>query len=143
MLVPRSNAAKQGALAALLDPSTHCRAPLTHTSHEHHWPIPATADQQSFQSHFDPHRQPFQAFLYVRFRRFWHFLVGVSLMTADVGVVVVRLEAIHVTQRICICRVGTRARRKALVKVHTMDRRRSNNPDCVKNSTWNCMILRT
>jgi hypothetical protein len=37
--VTGSNMAKQTTLVALLDPSTHCRAPLTHTSH--HGPTPA------------------------------------------------------------------------------------------------------
>ena len=64
-----SNTAKQAALTALLDPSTHFRPPLTHTSHHR----PALVDLSRFIAVSDPYSQPFQAFLYVRFSRFRRF----------------------------------------------------------------------
>jgi hypothetical protein len=56
LLVSGSNVAKQATLTALLDPSAHCRPPLTHTSHHR---LTLVDLEQPFQSLSDPHRQPF------------------------------------------------------------------------------------
>jgi hypothetical protein len=69
MLVLGSNTAKQAALTALLDASTHFRPPLTHTSHHR----PALVDLSRFRVSLSSPTavsgvslrafQPFQAFL--------------------------------------------------------------------------------
>jgi hypothetical protein len=70
MLVMGSNTAKHAALTALLDPSTHFRPPLTHTSHQR----PALVDLSRFiVSPILTHSEPLHAFLYVRFSRFMRF----------------------------------------------------------------------
>ena len=64
--------------------------------------------------------------MFVRFMRFWTrvsdvsgvLLAGVSLLSADVVVAVVRPEVI--SQRVLIPRGRTRAHWKALVKAHTI-----------------------
>jgi hypothetical protein len=103
-----SNTAKQAALVALLDPSTHVRTPLTHTSHHR----PALVDLSRFiVSPIITHS---------RFRRFSTCvsvvsgvsLVGVSLLSVDVAVTLVRPEVI--SQRVFISRGRTRAHWKAL-----------------------------
>jgi hypothetical protein len=112
--VSGSNTAKQATLVALLDPSTHFRPPLTHTSHHR----PALFDLRRYSGGF-------QALLR-RFRRFSTCvsvvsgvsLVGVSLLSADVAVAAVRPEVI--SQRVFISRGRTRAHGKALVKAHTI-----------------------
>ena len=114
LLVLGSNTAKQAALTALLDPSTHFRPPLTHTSHHR----PALVDLSRFIA--------VSGVTHSRFRRFSTCvsavsgvsLVGVSLLSADVAVTVVRPEVI--SQRVFISRGRTRARWKALVKAHTI-----------------------
>jgi hypothetical protein len=68
MLVLGSNTAKQAALTALLDPSTHFRP-----TDPYQPPPTSTGRPQPFQSFSDPHPQPFQVFLYVRFSRFRRF----------------------------------------------------------------------
>jgi hypothetical protein len=114
LLVLGPNTAKQVALTALLDPSTHFRPPLTHTRHH-----PTTLVNLS--------RFRFSAILtHSHFRRFSTYVsavsgvsfVGVSLLSADVAVTVVRPEVI--SQRLFISRGGTRAHWKALVKAHTI-----------------------
>jgi hypothetical protein len=94
--VPRSNMAKQATLVALLDPSTHCRPPLTHISHHR----PALVELSRFRVSL--------ILTHSRFRRFSMCvsgvtLVGVSLLSADV----VRPEVI--SQRVFISRGRTRA----------------------------------
>ena len=114
LLVLGSNTAKQAALTALLDPSTHFRPPLTHTSHHR----PALVDLSRFIA--------VSGVTHSRFRRFSTCvsavsgvsLVGVSLLSADVAVTVVRPEVI--SQRVFISRGRTRAHWKALVTAHTM-----------------------
>ena len=114
LLVLGSNTAKQAALTALLDPSTHSRPPLTHTSHHR----PALVDLSRFIT--------VSGVTHSRFRRFSRCvsavsgvsLVGVSLLSADVAVTVVRPEVI--SQRVFISRGRTRAHWKALVKAHTI-----------------------
>ncbi len=114
LLVLGSNTAKQAALTALLDPSTHFRPPLTHTSHHR----PALVDLSRFIA--------VSGVTHSRFRRFSTCisaisgvsLVGVSLLSADVAVTVVRPEVI--SQRVFISRGRTRAHWKALVKAHTI-----------------------
>ena len=114
LLVLGSNTAKQAALTALLDPSTHFRPPLTHTSHHR----PALVDLSRFI--VSP------VLTHSRFRRFSTCvsavsgvsLVGVSLLSADVAVTVVRPEVI--SQRVFISRGRTRAHWKARVKAHTI-----------------------
>ena len=109
-----SNTAKQATLTALLDPSTHSRPPLTHTSHHR----PALVDLSRFI--VSP------VLTHSRFRRFSTCssavsgvsLVGVSLLSADVAVTVVRPEVI--SQRVFISRGRTRAHWKALVEAHTI-----------------------
>jgi hypothetical protein len=117
--VRTSNTAKQAALTALLDPSTHFRPPLTHTSH------------------YRSALVEFSRFIYVVspilihscFRRFSSCvsavsgvpLVGVSLLSADVAFAVVRPEVVsRASQRVFISRGRTGARWKARVKVHTI-----------------------
>ena len=86
MLVLGSNTAKQALFTALLDPSTHFRPPLTHTSHHR----PALVDLSRFI--VSP------ILTHSRFRHFSMYisavsavsLVGVSLLSADVAVAVVR-----------------------------------------------------
>ena len=114
LLVLGSNTAKQAALTALLDPSTHFRPPLTHTSHHR----PALVDLSRFIA--------VSGVTHSRFRRFSTCvsavsgvsLVGVSLLSADVAVAVVRPEAI--SKRVYISRGRTRAQWKALVMAHTI-----------------------
>ncbi len=114
LLVLGSNTAKQAALTALLDPSTHSRPPLTHTSHHR----PALVNLSRFIA--------VSGVTHSRFRRFSTCvsavsgvsLVGVSLLSADVAVTLVRPEVI--SQRVFISRGRTRAHWKALVKAHTM-----------------------
>ena len=114
LLVLGSNTAKQAALTALLDPSTHSRPPLTHTSHHR----PALVDLSRFIA--------VSGVTHSRFRRFSTCvsavsgvsLVGVSLLSADVAVAVVRPEVI--SQRVLIPRGRTRAHWKALVEAHTI-----------------------
>jgi hypothetical protein len=109
-----SNTAKQAALTALLDPSTHFRPPLTQTSHHR----PALVDLSRFIA--------VSGVTHSRFRRFSTCvsavsgvsLVGVSLLSADVAVAVVRPEVI--SQRVLIPRGRTRAQWKALVEAHTI-----------------------
>jgi hypothetical protein len=114
LLVLGSNTAEQAPLTALLDPSTHFRPPLTHTSH--HRPVLVALSR-------------FIAVLSVSHSRFVRFstcisavsgvsLVGVSLLSADVAVALVRPEVI--SQRVFISRGRTRAHWKALVEAHTI-----------------------
>jgi hypothetical protein len=106
--------AKQTALAALLDPSTHFRPPLTHTSHHGR----ALVNLSRFIS--------VSGVTHSRFRRFSTCvsavlavsLVGVPLLSADVVVSVVKPEVI--SQRVLIPRGRTRAHWKALVEAHTI-----------------------
>ena len=114
LLVLGSNTAKQAALTALLDPSTHSRPPLTHTSHHR----PALVDLSRFIA--------VSGVTHSRFRRFSTCvsavsgvsLVGVSLLSADVAAAVVRPKVI--SQRVLIPRGRTRAHWKALVEAHTI-----------------------
>ena len=114
LLVLGPNTAKQAALTALLDPSTHFRPPLTHTSHHR----PALVDLSRFIA--------VSGVSHSRSRRFSTCvsavsgvsLVGVSLPSADVAVTVVRPEVI--SQRVFISRGRTRAHWKALVQAHTI-----------------------
>ena len=116
LLVLGSNTAKQAALTALLDPSTHSRPPLTHTSHHR----PALVDLSRFI------HVAVSGVTHSRFRRFSTCvsavsgvsLVGVSLLSADVAVAVVRPEVI--SQRVLIPRGRTRAHWKALDEAHTI-----------------------
>jgi hypothetical protein len=109
-----SNTAKQVAVTALLDPSTHFRPTLTHTSHHR----PALVDLSRFIA--------VSCVSHSRFRRFSTrisvvsgvSLVGVSLLSADVAVTVVRPEVI--SQLVLIPRGRTRAHWKALVEAHTI-----------------------
>jgi hypothetical protein len=90
LLVLGSNTAKQTILVALLDPSTHFRPPLTHTSHHRL----ALVELNRFIA--------VSGVTHNRFRRFSTCvsavsgvsLVGVSLLSADVAVTVVRPEVI-------------------------------------------------
>jgi hypothetical protein len=101
-------------LAALLDPSTHHRAPLTHASHYR----PTLVHLNRFRV------SPILA--HSRFRRSSTCisavsgvsLVCVSLLSADAAFAVVRPEAI--SQRVFISRGRTRAYWKALVKARTI-----------------------
>jgi hypothetical protein len=113
-VVPGSNTAKQAALTALLDPSTHFRPPLTHTSHH----PTVLVDLSRFRvspilTHSRLRRSStcVSAVLGVS-------LVGVSLLSTDVAVALVRPEVI--SQRFFISRVQTRAHWKALVEAHTI-----------------------
>jgi hypothetical protein len=114
LLVSGSNTAKQATLVALLDPSTHFRQPLTHTSHHR----PALVDLSRLR--VSP------ILTHSRFRLSSTCVsavsgvpsVGVSLLSADVAVAVVRPEVI--SQRVFISRGRTRAHWKALVKAHTI-----------------------
>jgi hypothetical protein len=98
LLVLGSNTAKQAAFTALLDPSTHFRPPLTHTSHHR----PAFVYLSRFR--VSP------ILTHSRFRRSSTCisavsdvsLVGVFLLSADVAVAVVRPEVIY--QRVLIPR---------------------------------------
>jgi hypothetical protein len=109
-----SNVAKLAASVASLDPSTHYRPQLTHTSHHR----PTLIDLSRFIVS--------SVLTNNRFRRFSTCisavsvisLVGVSLLSADVAVAVVRPEVIY--QRVFIPRGRTRARWKALVEAHTI-----------------------
>jgi hypothetical protein len=56
-------------------------------------------------------------------------LVGVSLLSADVAVAVVRPEVIY--QRVLISKGRTRAHRKVLVKAHTIVQPPGNRKFCV------------
>jgi hypothetical protein len=114
LLVLGPNVAKQAALTALLDPSTHFRPPLTHTSHHR----PAMVQLSRFiavsgvpHSRFSRCSTCVSAVSGVS-------LVGVSLLSADVVVTVVRPEVI--SQRVFISRGRTRAHWKALVQAHTI-----------------------
>jgi hypothetical protein len=114
MLVLGSNTAKHATLTALLDPSTHFRSPLAHTCHHRL----ARVDLSRFR--VSP------ILIHSRFMRFSTCvsavsgvsLVGVSLLSADVVVAVVRPEVI--SQRFLIPRGRKRAHWKALVKAHTI-----------------------
>ena len=114
LLVLGSNTAKQAALTALLDPSTHFRPPLTHTSHHR----PALVHLSRFIA--------VSGVSHSRSRRFSTCvsavsgvsLVGVSPLSADVAAAVVRPEVI--SQRVLIPRGRTRAHWKALVEAHTI-----------------------
>ena len=114
LLVLGSNTAKHAALTALLDPSTHFRPPLTHTSHHR----PTLVDPSRFIA--------VSGVTHSRFRRFSTCvsavsgvsLVGVSLRSAEVAVAVVRPDVI--SQRVLIPRGRTRAHWKALAKAHTI-----------------------
>jgi hypothetical protein len=114
LLVLGSNTANQATLTALLDPSTHFRPPLTHTSHHR----PALVDPSRFRAS--------PILTHSRLRRFSTCisavsdvsLVGVSLLSANVAVAVVRPEVI--SQRVSIPKGRTRAHWKALVKAHTI-----------------------
>jgi hypothetical protein len=66
LLVLGSNTAKQAALTALLDPSTHCRPPLTYTSHYR----PALVDLSRFKVS--------SVLTHSRFKRFSTCVSGVS-----------------------------------------------------------------
>ena len=90
-------------MAALLERSTHLRAPLTHA-------MPAPTDQQwltSAVSRVSP------ILTHSRFRRSSTYvsgvsdvsLVGVSLLSADVAVVVVKPDVIHVIQQVWYAKV--------------------------------------
>ena len=90
LLVLGSNTAKQAVLTALLDPITHFRPPLTHTSHRR----PALVELSRFRvspilthSRFRRYSMCVSAVICVS-------LVGVSLLSADVAVTVVRPEVI-------------------------------------------------
>ena len=114
LLVLGSHTAKQAVLTALLDSSTHFRPPLTHTSHHR----PALVDFSRFR--VSP------ILTHSHFRRFSTCvsvvsgvsLVGVTLLSADVAVTVVRPEVI--SQRVFISRGRTRAHWKAFVQAHTI-----------------------
>jgi hypothetical protein len=114
LIVLGSNTAKQATLTALLDTSTHFRPPLTHTSHHR----PALVNLSRFIVS--------SVLTHNRFRRFSTCvsavsgvsLVGVSLLSADVAVTVVRPEVI--SQRVFISRGRTKAHWKALVQAHTI-----------------------
>ena len=114
LLVSGSNTAKHATLVALLDPITHFRPPLTHTSHHR----PALVGLSRFIA--------VSGVTHSRFRRFFACvsavsgvsLVGVSLLSADVAVAVVRPEVI--SQRVLIPRGRTRTHWKALVEAHTI-----------------------
>ena len=90
LLVMGSNTAEQATLTALLDPSTHFQPPLTHTSHHRL----ALVDLSRFI--VSP------ILTHSRFRRFYTCvsavsgvsLGGVSLLSADVAVTVVRPDII-------------------------------------------------
>ena len=109
-----SNTVKQAALTALLDPSTHSRPPLTHTSHHR----PALVHLSRFIA--------VSGVTHSRFRRFSTcvsavsgvYLVGVSLLSADMAITAVRPEVI--SQRVFISRGRTRAHWKDLVEAHTI-----------------------
>ena len=109
LLVLGPNTAKQAALTALLDPSTHSRPPLTHTSHHR----PALVDLCRFIA--------VSGVTHSRFRRFStcvSAVSGVSLAGVSLVVAVVRPEVI--SQRVLIPRGRTRAHWKALVEAHTI-----------------------
>jgi hypothetical protein len=108
LLVLGSNTAKQAELTVLLDPSTHFRPPLTHTSHHR----PALVDLSRFivspiltHSRFRRSSMCVSAVSGVS-------LVGISLLSADVATTVMRPEVI--SQRVFISRGRTRAHWKAL-----------------------------
>jgi hypothetical protein len=69
LLVLGSDTAKLATLTALLDPSTHFRPPLTHTSHHR----PALVELSRFIAVLRRFSQPFQAFPYVRSSRLIRF----------------------------------------------------------------------
>ena len=95
-------------LAALLDPSTHHRAPLTHASHHRLTLVHLSRFRLSpilTHSHFRRFSMCVSAVLGVS-------LVGVSLLSADVAVALVRPEAIS--------RGRTRVHWKALAKAYTI-----------------------
>jgi hypothetical protein len=84
--VTGSNTAKHAASAALLDPSAHCQAQLTHTSH--HGPTLVDLSRFRVSSILTDSR-------FMRFCRFISGILGVSIIgvspiSADVAVVVVR-----------------------------------------------------
>ena len=114
LLVLGSNTAKQAALTALLDPSTHSRPPLTHTSHHR----PALVDLSRFIAVSGVTHSCFRRFSTCVSAVSGVSLVGVSLLSADVAVAAVRPEVI--SQRVFISRGRTRAHWKALVKAHTI-----------------------
>ena len=90
-----SNLAKPAALTALLDPSTHFRPPRTHTSHHRLVLVDLSRSRVSpifTHSHFRRFSTCVLAVLGVS-------LVGVSPLSANVAVTVVRPEVI--SQRVC------------------------------------------
>jgi hypothetical protein len=109
-----SNTAKHAALTALLDPISHFRPPLTHTSHHR----PALVDLSRFIA--------VSGVTHSRVRRFSRCvsavsggsIVGVSLLSVDMVVAVVRPKVI--SQRVLIPKGRTRANWKALAKAHTI-----------------------
>ena len=103
LLVLGSNTAKQAALTALLDLSTHSRPPLTHTSHHR----PALVDRRRFSGVPQALLRHFRRFSTCVSAVSGVSLVGVSLLSADVAVAVVRPEVI--SQRVLIPRGRTRA----------------------------------
>jgi hypothetical protein len=114
MLVLGSNTVKQAALTALLDPSTHFRPPLTHTSHHR----PPLDDLSRFIAVSGVSQSRFSRFSTCVSAVSGVSLVGVSPISADVAVAVVRPEVI--SQRVLIPRGRTRAHWKALVEAHTI-----------------------
>jgi hypothetical protein len=108
------NTAKQAELTALLDPSTHFRPPLTHTSHHR----PALVDLSRFRVSPKSTHSRFMRFSTCMSAVLGVSLVGVSLLSADVAVAVVRPEVI--SHRVLIPRGRARAHWKALVKAHTI-----------------------
>jgi hypothetical protein len=114
LLVLGSNMTKQAALTALLDPNTHFRPPLTHTSHHR----PALVDLSRSIAVSGVSHSRFRRFSTCISAVYGVSLVGVSLLSADVAVTVVWPEVI--SQRVLIPRGRTSAHWKALAKAHTI-----------------------
>jgi hypothetical protein len=108
------NTAKQAALTALLGPITHSRPPLTHTSYHR----PALVNLSRFIAVSGVTHSRFMRFSTCVSAVSGVSLVGVSLLSADVAVAVVRPKVI--SQRVLIPRGRTRAHWKALDKAHTI-----------------------
>ena len=131
MLVLGSNTAKQAALTALLDPSTHFRPPLTHTSHHR----PTLVDLSRFIA--------VSGVTHSRFRRFSTCvsavsgvsLVGVSILSADVAVTVVRPEVI--SQRV----LSPEVEQGPIGKLSSRRTRSANKRILPKKSIWGFSIL--
>jgi hypothetical protein len=111
MLVLGSNTAKHAALTALFDPSTHFRPPLTHSHTSHH--RPTLVDLSRFIVSLILTHSRLRRFSTCVSAALGVSLVGVSLLSADVVVTVVRPEVI--SQRGFISIGRTRAHWKALV----------------------------